>query len=362
MPLTDEPIRPQSPRRRISRTGGQFVMPVVQIGDTALLLSYQVFFAAVAVVLIVAASTLRNGNADLALSAVYACLFWIGGWGIQSIAILCFNRVFGLRQSTQVIGLIGIVTTPRYWNAARTFGHSLVPIAGLLTAGGFLASVAGVSLTSAPALGLSRSDSVVGTGAWLLCIQGMFQLIPLQKTLGRSLFTSIVALLVRRRPSNVHALLARRGLVLVSLALVAVAVLMISAESVTRFPRWPFVLVLAMLVWLTSRSVDLAERFDAYVLAELDPAASDMDETVWSRRKRLSLERNRQLALMETLNREHSEAVDASQLDAILERLHVHGLASLSVSEREVLLRVSASLRKYNARTEAETDGTDSDE
>lgn len=360
MPLTDEPIQPRSPRPAVTRTSRQLVMPVVQIGDTALLLSYQVFIAAAAIALIVAASVFRNGNADLGLSAVYACLFWIGGWGIQSIAMLCFNLACGLRQSSQVIGLIGLTTTPRYWNAARTFGHSLLPVICLLAASGFLASVAGVSLASPPALGLNASESVVGTGAWLLLVQGLFQLVPLQKTLGRSLFTSIIALLVRERASNVHALVARRGLVIVSLALVAVALLMISAETVSKFPRWPFVLVLAMLVWISSRSWDLSERFDAYALAELDLAASDMDETFWSRRKRLAQERKRQQALKETLDSERNEAVDASQLDAILEQLHSQGLASLSGNQREILLRVSASLRKYESRSA--TESADADE
>jgi hypothetical protein len=56
--------------------------------------------------------------------------------------------------------------------------------------------------------------------------------------------------------------------------------------------------------------------------------------------------RRQQQRLKEALEREHTEAVDASRLDDILRRLHSDGIDSLPEEDRKILERVSQNLRR----------------
>ncbi len=330
-------------------------MPIGSLGETRFLLAFHLFMGLAIVVAVVTAASLRVGNGDLLVATLYAMTFWLGGWAIQSLVIVAFNSVFGLIQARQVIGFAGLVSESRYWTAGRTLARSIAAVIALIFIGGLIAILSGTSLFAVPSIGLTATDSVAATGAWLLCVQALVQMVPIRNTLGRSIMVAVIALVAREKAPQQQCVYARWTLGALSFALIGFAISLISSESIVSLPRWPFLFVVALLMLASSRRWGLQEPFDAFALAEMDPAASDMVESFWQRRRRLIEQRERDQRVLKAREREQAEAADASQVDEILEQLHRAGMQSLNAEQRAVLVRVSSTMRKQKM-TDTESD------
>jgi hypothetical protein len=203
---------------------------------------------------------------------------------------------------------------------------------------------------TAPGFGLLSSESVWLAGAWLCWIQAICQMFPLPKSLGRVWLVSIVALLARGAGETSQTDIARRLLQVVATVTAIIAVASIGREPNLAVPRWPLLMLLAVVLWITARGSDILDMLIAFgstIDPDSDDASSEFVDRPWLLRTTQSvrsiwLRRKARKALQQ----ERNEAVDAAQLDHVLEQLHEQGIESLSSGDRALLNRVSQALRR----------------
>ncbi len=398
-------IPPQSPPITSDQTP-LWAVPIARIGGIRFNVSYGVFAAAGVVLAAVMLTKDRPGNSDLPI----ATLVGIGGWGLGWIAqVLTYTLAVwacGLPIRVLTIGLLGIETAPRVWSAARTLIVSLSTLLSLLIVamglslmGGYFTgngidwpepSMAAPPLdlrvldlqppgnpTSAYALAPPRwrQDSIWSFAAWLCCFQAICQTFPLPRTLGRQMLAATIAICGHRLDLPSKTRLNRRCLIMLAIAMLGLAMAMLSQNSAGEFPRWIIAFALGVLIWSSSRHVDILRTMGGFDLA-LDSASiassnpssfNSVSRSSGSRRAatRLSVvsrarerfHRKRKLKrLREVMQQERTEAVDAARLDDILHQLHREGAESLSVEDRKILTRVSEQIRKNRSSGDSRRD------
>jgi hypothetical protein len=222
-----------------------------------------------------------------------------------------------------------------------------------------------LSVWTAPGFGLLSKDIVWLAGAWLCAIQAICQSFPLPKSLGRVWLVSLIALLAAGEERTTQAAIAQRLLRVIAAATAVVALASIGRDPNSAIPRWAMLMLLAVGLWITSRGSDLDRMligFDSNLEtgSELETDARSGSgqlkrPSFWSRATQpIRAIRFRRKA-RQALHRERGEAVDAAQLDRVLDQLHQRGIDSLSNRDRELLNRVSRALRRQR-----ELDGVDS--
>lgn len=139
-----------------------------------------------------------------------------------------------------------------------------------------------------------------------------------------------------------------RGMALV-LAIAAIVVHQTMAAGV--IPTWLILLILSASVYFSSRSEEetlLSSDDDEDLMGyDFSQGYAGLEREAVPRRQRLGLLRRwfMQLRVRHRQRRAQREAEEDRIVDSILERLHVHGLQSLTAAERNLLRRVSARYR-----------------
>ena len=316
-------------------------------------LSFTIFLAAAGLIAAVTASG-SGGNAELPKAAAIGVSIWVTGWLLQLLACGVAAFVLGLRLRGLTIGLIGVELQPHAWTATRCLGWAIFTLGALVASGGLVwlwgggDGLGGVSVSPwrAPSLGLSEADSIPHAAAWLLWIQAACQAFPLPGTLGRFALLSLVSIGFRELSIAGQAVLSRRLVKGLGVVVAFAAIGLIPIDAGVRFPRWILLLLLAVALWLSSRSRELSETVECFRLAADGADLREQGETVGERLRQWLLARRRRRRLVDVVREERQEAVDAARLDSILERLRRDGAGSLSDEERAVLRRVSERLRR----------------
>lgn len=171
--------------------------------------------------------------------------------------------------------------------------------------------------------------SAVRVAAWVWLTQGLLMALPIPGSIGREVLLGMVE---QGGPRASHTAVRRRvdriqGAVAILLA--AAALWQWSREPVeTAMPVWPFLVALSLLVW-SGRGGGSTEETP-------QPQPSRQPRLSWW--SRLRIRRAQRV--------EREEAIDASRMDEVLEKLHREGAASLTGAERSLLRRVSQRLRQ----------------
>ena len=338
-----------------------WAVPLGQIRGTSVSLSYTVLGAATVLIAAVAINAGGQGNSDLFTATLVGVLFWTGGWLIQAVTTSLYCLLAGTRLHTVVMGWIGVELTPYGWTAPRALGLSVACL-GSLAGCGIAVWLAGVepvaaaaegqapTFWQAPSLGMTSSDSLWRAGAWLLWIQALCQTCPLPRTLGRLGLVSAVSIGSRSASAPQQARVVRRSLFFAAFVITLLAISLVRFETSLAIPRWPLLLLLALLLAVSARAADVHELLENFQEAHVFPSDGQMSDSVVAKLRRRLMDRRNRRRLAAAVQREREEAVDAARLDDILQRLHTDGLESLSASDRAVLRRVSDTLRKYRQR------------
>ncbi len=338
-------------------------MPLGRLAGTRLGLSYTVFFAAAIIFAVVLTFSGRPGNADLVRVTALGAAFWVSGWLVQALAYFVLTWLLGLRLSQLSVGLLGVESVPRSWSASRTLLTALGTLGSLLLLGGFYRLVEGgfqmpvlsptpdQSLT-APSIGFDSPDSIWWSGAWLCWVQGLCQIYPLPRTIGRQLVGACCGIAGRRFDLSIQTMIFRRCIAMIAMLTLVLAVGLMSGEADRVVPRWPLLALLGVLLWLSSRASDVP----TILLGFESTKEIESQAGLISRIRGVIRSRQDQKRLRKTLQQERSEAVEASRLDEILNQLHQDGIDSLAAEDRKILERVSKNLRQ---RRQAESDSAE---
>lgn len=369
MPVGNASQRSSDRRRDPGPELERWAMPLGRWGSTRFYLSYAVFFSAAVVAAIVLALWVRPGNSDLPRAALIGVAFWIGGWLIQVITHLTVAAALGLRTRRLSIGLIGLEAAPRPWPAGKSLVVAIATIFSLLMLGILYRLIEGDfqmptlsqppdDIWRAPSLGLTATDSLWKSGAWLCWIQCLFQMYPLPRTMGRQSLAALTGICSGGIDLSIQSMILRRCLSAVALLTVFISVYLMAAEAETFMMRWPLLLMLGVLLWLSVHTSDVSA-----ILAGFGASADESHEVLDDRQRQsagplasigqaIQSRRNRK-RVKQAMEKERSEAEDATQLDEILHRVHEAGIDSLSREERLILERVSRNLRDQR-QTDAE--------
>jgi hypothetical protein len=325
-------------------------IPVFRFRRLQVTLSYLVFLVA-AVVIGIALNDSLLGSADgLGAATAIAIGFWIAGWLIQGITYLVISRLIGAPVGRLPIGLLGVKALPRRWSASAALTVSLATISSpvilgvlfVVIEGGFQLPVVSTepnSLWTVPSVGVSKHDAPWLAGAWLCWAQAILQLVPLDRSLGRQVLASLIALIVPKHglDSKVHIL--RASLTGIALVTVAAAIRLYLIRS---FPGWLIVLALGVAVWMTGKSKHLIEIFRGFEQYSEEVQQTGLRESA----RQLIRSRQSRRRIKQALEQERGEAIDAARLDDVLNQLHTGGADSLSKQDRKLLQRVSERVRK----------------
>ena len=357
-------------------------MPVGRIGEIRFYVSYSIFVALAVLAGLVAMIQNRPGNADLPITALVAVGIWALGWIVQVVVYLFYHYVVGYRSNTITVGLLGVESPNRLWDnvpwtASMTIAVASTTLIGVFLCGfGFFATHASLhsgwssdavfELFRTPGFGLGTTESLWLAGTWLCWVQVLCQLFPLPRNLGRALICSACYKLAGETGDDVQVKLARRILQLSAITTLVLAMVTMAADQNASVPRWPLLALLSVLLWISSRSMDLRDAIVAYRLAEngdpftipaeteqstvddgdKDPGwASQMAESIRMRKKRKMAQA--------ALKREHEEASDAARLDDVLKIVSEQGTDGLSDSDLALLRRVSENLRRERENADA---------
>ncbi|GAA5509793.1 hypothetical protein [Novipirellula caenicola] len=328
-------------------------VPIGKLWGHPLALSYWVLFATAAIAGVITIVGSGPGNQDLALASLVGSVVWIVGWFIQAV----IYAGFAVRRDVVLsFSLVGIGWHQGAMTAKRTSSAAIATLAALVGVGAGLiaiaksteaaASVDDAGLFAIPGLGMTPADSMLHFSGWLFWLQAVGQLYPLRMTLGRHLIASLIVTVGPKLSPAVAAILLHRMLLGISLLMVGVAIATMRFDQPLIMPRWPLFLLLAFALIRTasvarSRQLieSLWERSVELESGEELPPPDRLRERLWGWFARRRARR--------ALQREHDEAVDATKLDQILERLHDQGPDSLSHQDRVILKRVSESLKKH---------------
>ncbi len=343
-----------------------WAIPVGVIGRTQLNVSYAIFVAAAIVVTVVLIGRGQPGNADLPHAALVGTAVWVAGWITQAAATMAIAWIAGVSVRSMTIGLIGVESSPRRWIASKTLMVTLGTVTTLIVVATAFRLIDGggrwpviensdASWWTMPSLGMTSVDSLWRSAAWLFGVQAIAQMYPLPRTLGRQAYAAIVHLSASRWDVPMQARLFRRCLIVIAMATLAAAIAVLSTQASDRFPQWPLLFLLSVLLWVSSHRSDVRSSLQSLestrLLSTRKKPHDSLDDSpgVVLRWKAAVQGRRQRKRIADAMQRERSEAVDASRLDEILSRLHTHGRDSLSEEEQQILKRVSENLRKMRS-------------
>ncbi len=390
MPLGNTSEDASGADRRVKRVGDSVTrpgaIPLGRIGGARLFLSGIVLVAAAVVVAISAAMTHQQGNADLPMVVMIGSGFWAGAWLVQLAAQWVASQWCGLRPTEFTINLIGVESGPGGSTAGQSLFVSLSSIAALVVSGiffwwadgGFQTPMLAPSKPAfwpPPSIDLASPHTVWRVGAWLFWVQAVCQMFPLPRTTGRQILAAMTVISAPDLDESLQINIFRKCLVAFALGTLVIAIVMISHDAGAAIPRWPFVFLLAALLWASSRARDVGDTIVGFRSnCELDPprafGGDEGEATVEMKRfertnhdvdpllgiahqppRLIQASSDRRRAERET-QQKRREAIDASQLDDILNRLHENGADALSSDDRAILDRVSHALRNRRSANE----------
>ena len=341
----------------------RWAFPLIRLGGVQIHSSYGVLITAIALPLFAFTLASSPGNAEMPRVVGLGVLFWLSGWMVQSVTYLSISRLTGSPAADLCVGVLGVELGPRRWPAQRALLVSLATMASMIVLGSVYRLIEGglgdppitrsdQSMWSAPSIGFAEHDSIWQSAAWLCWAQAVLQLYPLPRTIGRQLIGALTSISASRLPLPLQVAIFRRGLGMIALLTIGVAIASVVTGTSFFGVRWIFFLVLALILWISSQGIELGlilaglgapaaegstDRLERNASAPLDLVAAISDSCLhWRSRRRL---RSAQ-------RREQGEAIDVSRVDEILTRLHQEGMESLSPDDRRILDRVSESLRR----------------
>ncbi|TWU04496.1 hypothetical protein [Stieleria varia] len=345
-------------------------LPLGEYGGIHFYVSYAVFVAAAVLTGLVVMIQNRPGNADLPLTALIAVGIWTIGWIVQVGVHLVFHFGLGIHSRNITVGILGVESPNRIWDATQWKASTTVAVASTTLAAVFgcgliffaihaithSAWTSGqlMQLLRSPGFGLGASESLWLAGTWLCWVQVLCQLFPLSRNQGRALLMSVSYLAARETDEVFQTKLARRLLQLVAISTLLLAMATMAADQNVAVPRWPLLVFLSVLLWVSCRSSDLRDSIVSFHMADSDylpkltggdEEATDGPSWVSQLSESIRMRKKRRLA-REALRREREEADDESRLDEVLQRLGEKGRDSLSDSDRALLKRVSENLRR----------------
>lgn len=364
MPLGQAP--PESTRGDdfIVKEVDRFSLPLLRMRRLRLNISYTVFLALAVLVGVVMSVSRQPGNADLPSVAVCASLAWVSGWVVQFLSFGIVSWASGYRMRSVTIGVLGVETIPCRWHARLAFLTGLAGSMSLIFLGCFYRLVDGgfqvptIQATTdpiwaLPSIGLGEVKSVWRTASWLCFIQAIGQMCPLPRTLGRQMLAACVSFFGTNITLVGQVKVLRLLIDTFAFCTLGFGIWLMNRGQDIAGVGWSLVMCVSVLLWLSSRWSGTFQT-----LEELDAAKGDgeqsSDSNIWvivARRVR----RWREVRRVRTAHRlEQGEAVDAQRVDEILNQLHHEGIESLNVNDRQLLEKVSASLRKQRM---AESEG-----
>ncbi|KAA5538552.1 hypothetical protein FYK55_27420 [Roseiconus nitratireducens] len=376
------------------RPGGSFdpdpsegwSMPLGSLGGIRFFISYAVFVALAVLGGLVAMVQNRPGNGDLPAVTLLAVAIWMTGWMVQLIVQLTLHLGTSAKSESITIGLLGIeLANPLYrrqtWSAIAVLASAVLTLAALFLFGlGCLclhmvhqfadpwqwSTWAGE--LSDPSFGLASVTNGYLTAAWLFWIQAACQAFPLPHNLGRGATASVITLLSPHADGVLQLRLLRRTIRLISIATMVIAMATMIADADVFLPRWPILVVLSLLLWISSANRDLGDwvasirvaqagRSDHPFKPTTDAAASEaaaepltLPRTTrrgWMTGLADSVRlRHRRRRARAALDRERAEARDAFRLDQVLKIVSEQGTDGLNAEDRALLKRVSENLRR----------------
>ena len=295
--------------------------------------------------------------------------FWLLGLLIQTAIAVWHQRNAGVHRGGCIVSIGGVWTAP----TQRPHGISVAGVLMIwslcmLTLGLGSLALIGVSLFTidAPIKGspIVWLDDPWAAVAWLWCLQGIWNLLPLPQSLGRVGWALVFALFGGGPNHDPRVCLRSLRAWIIAMALLTLVTgnLLLSTSGVTSQAgglAWPAVAgVVALSLWLftSAGSPDLTAIYESIVrraeyieVGEQNPIGRLRGRfgpvATWRRYKARREDVAKQQRLRETMEREHREADDASRVDEILQRLHQEGAESLSPEELELLQRVSKALK-----------------
>lgn len=367
------PRQPDGPFQSDASDG--WSLPLGSLAGIQLYVSYSVLVALAVLAGLVAMLQNRPGNTDLPMTAFVAVGIWALGWLVQVSVHLVFHFFFGIRSQTITVSLLGVESPNRLWDSVQWTAAMTVVVASSTLAAVFLCGLGFfaihatansawtlsevVTLLKTPGFGLGASETLWLAGTWLCWVQVLCQLFPLPRSQGRGLLTAVSALVAAETDDAYQMKLARGVLQVVVFTTLLLAMATMAVDQQIAFPRWPLLVLLAVLLWISCRSGDIRDSIVSYRLAaggdpftipdqqepegykleEQDPGwAAQITESIRMRKKR----KRAQLAR----DREHGEAADQNRLDDVLRLVGEVGIEGLDEDDRALLRRVSDHLRR----------------
>ncbi|NND98585.1 MAG: hypothetical protein HKN47_14790 [Pirellulaceae bacterium] len=352
-------------------------MPLVTISSLKVYLSYSVFVAAAVLGGLLWVVHEQQGNFDLPAVMLIGVAFWTIGWMVQFTVYSFFRFVLGAPIDSITVGLLGIETRPRYWDARTALGVSVTSLVSLVLVGALIVLAEqfvngtqpwGQMLTiwHAPGFGLGAADTIWLGGAWLCWVQAVCQLYPLPRSIGRVTLISAVSILTQRMGESFQVHFSTRSLQMIAILTGMIAVAAIARLQFGFAPQWAFLTLLAVLLWGSAKAGDVRDfvlGFDTSREWQQDDFDLEFPRHARIARGEGLLYRvasiGRRRRLRKVLQSERQEASDASRLDGVLNQLHSSGRDSLSAADLALLDRVSKSLRRQRESESAERSQSD---
>ncbi len=334
----------------------RFSLPFLRIAQTRLSVSYTVLLAFAVLVGVVMNVTRQPGNADLPRVAMFASLGWCSGWLAQLLAYGAISWASGYRPVCITIGVLGVETVPRRWQARVALLTGLAALMSCVFLGCFYRLVDGgfqvpvIETTTdpiwqLPSIGLGEVKSAWRTASWLCFVQAVGQLCPLPRTLGRQLLAACVAILGRRLGVVGQVKTLRLLIDSFAFCMLGLGIWLMNTGQDIAGAGWFLLMGVSVLLWLSSRWSGILQILEGFESGCSDPERPSRD----SIRVRVvnRVRRWRGIRRVRHAHRvEQGEAVDAQRVDEILNQLHREGIESLNEEDRQLLEKVSANLRK----------------
>ncbi|EMI54445.1 hypothetical protein [Rhodopirellula sallentina] len=295
----------------------------------------------------------------------------VAGRGLTGRGETGFAGHYENSKSSILESFSGVSRVLALWSA-QLMALGLAALACLLldrwTQGPFVSGAvdSGTSAVDGSGAWIASIDRPWIAAAWMFCLQGFWQLLPVPQSLGRVGWSSVIGLFanvdddaaseIMRANHAVRSV--RWGIIGFAVLTLVGGVIAIRASDISSqaggraFPAFAGITLLALWLVASTRGEDLfasqltiAENGETGVMRARYGIGA-----ILLRRKQRRVEKERLRLLRETAQRERSEATDAARADEILQRLHSDGPGSLSEEERQILGRVSEAIRRERER------------
>ena len=312
-------------------------MPLFKLFGRMIMFAFSVPMGIVAFLVAMSVWSRHPASGEVLIACTLASIVWSFGIAIQAFIYGWFCALPG--QIIE-IGLVGVRWHPSLSQCQSTMRAAVSILTVLLLLGTVLYSVSGASPAS---IGLTDFDNPMKFFGALLLVQAFAVAYPMPRMLGRHVIAATIICCRPKASRLVILLTLRRVLLLISFATVLVALWTLGNESAYVYPRWPIMMLLALALMHSSRLKMISPLVEAMIDRVNKPS---QPPSALSRLRNWLSENRKRRNTMKAMQRERSEAVDAAQLDQILERLHDEGPEALSENDRGILRRVSENLRR----------------